>query len=184
MPKVSIELSDYASDVLGRDTAAAMDMAARILASEVRDLEDAFSEQEWRALAGVFADTPFPPERDPGNRMVFEIEDCAAVRDLAADFNVGVADLLTKVKGLTASQQWAVLTTVQFAAVHAPTRLDSEMWWTLAYRRAQGEATAAASKKRPRPRQAKSPDIAHARHTMTKGAEALADQTPSEGVPA
>jgi hypothetical protein len=159
-------------------------MAARILASEVRDLEDAFSAQEWRALAGVLAGVRFPPERDPGNRMVFEIEDCAAVRDLADDFNVGVADLLARVKGLTAAQQWAVLTTVQFAAVHAPTRLDSEMWWTLAYRRAQGEATAAASKKRPRPRQAKSPDIAHARHTMTKGPEALAEQAPSAGVPA
>jgi hypothetical protein len=184
MPKVSIELSDYASEVLGRDAAAAIDMAARMLASEVRDLENAFSEQEWRALAGVFADTPFPPERDPGNRMVFEIEDCAAVRDLAADFNVGVADLLTKVKGLTAAQQWAVLTTVQFAAAHAPTRLDSEVWWTLAYRRAQLGSPSAAVKKRAHARQAKSPDIAHAYHTMTKGPQALADQTPGEGGPA
>jgi hypothetical protein len=183
MAKHTIELSEYASEVLGRD-AAAMEMAARILASEVQDLEDAFSEQEWRALAGVLADTAFPPERDPGNRMVFEIEDCAAVRDLADDFNVEVADLLTKVKGLTAAQQWAVLTTVQFAAAHAPTRLDSEVWWTLAYRRAQGVSPSAASKKRPRSRQAKSQEIAHARHTMTKGPEALADQPHSEGVPA
>jgi hypothetical protein len=184
MAKVSVELSEYASGVLGREAAAAMDMAARILASEVRDLEDAFSAQEWRALAGVFADTPFPPERDPGNRMVFEIQDCAAVRDLAADFNVGVADLLTKVKGLTAAQQWAVLTTVQFAVRQAPTRLDSEMWWTLAYRRTQLGSPSAAVQKRPRPRQAQSPDIAHARHTMTKGPEVLADQTPSASVPA
>jgi hypothetical protein len=181
MAKHTIELSEYASEVVGRD-AAAMEMAARILASEVRNLEEAFSEQEWRALSGVFADTAFPPERDPGNRMLFEIEDCAAVRNLAADFNVGVADLLTKVKGLTAAQQWAVLTTVQFAAAHAPTRLDSEMWWTLAYRRAQGGAPSAAVKKRAHARQAKSLEIAHARHTMTKGPEALADQPHSDGV--
>jgi hypothetical protein len=181
MAKHTIELSEYASEVVGRD-AVAMEMAARILASEVRDLEDAFSEQEWRALAGVLVNTVFPPERDPGNRMVFEIEDCAAVRDLADDFNVEVADLLTKVKRLTASQQWAMLTTVQFAAAHAPTRLDSEVWWTLAYRRAQGGAPSGAVKKRPRSRQVKSQEIAHARHTMTKGPEALANQTPGDGV--
>ena len=183
MPKHTMELSDYASEVVGRE-AATVEMAVRILAAEVRALEDVFSEQEWRALAGVLANTVFPPERDPGKRMGFEIEDCAAVCDLAEAFNVEVAGLLVRVQGLTAAQQWAVLSTVQFAAAHVPTRLDSEVWWTLTYRRAQGMSPSGVVKKSSRSRQPKPQKMAHDRHTMTKGPEALADQTSREGLPA
>jgi hypothetical protein len=184
MPKHTIDLTATACDVLGHSTADAVssvELAARIMAAEVRDLESYFMPQEWRVLACALAESTFPPNREPGNRIIFELQDITHIRDVSTEFNVVLDELVAKVSQLTVPQQWSVVATVQLAVTHCPTQLDSEEWWTLDYRHAAHQPTDATSKRRSTRRQAKSPEKAQSRHTMTDGTQALADQPLSEG---
>ena len=181
MSKQTIELSDDAIAMFGSDLSHAIEIAALIFAAGVRDLESYFTPHEWRAVAHAIGTATFPTDRNLGKRMVYEIEDYDDTYNLAHTCNVVVADVLTKVHGLTSSQLWCVLATVQFAVAHVPTRLDAEEWWTLSFRRAQVVVPNEPPKKRPPRRQEKSQEKEKSHLTMTEGDSALADQPLTTG---
>jgi hypothetical protein len=177
MSKQTIELSNSAAQILGNrasDVMVSVEMASRILAATVQQTEDCFEAQEWRLLAHAIKDSDFPAGRDPARRLVFELEDFADSYSLFAEYGVSLPALVDKVNGLSESQCWALITTVQLAGTHCPTQIDRKEWWTLAYRLQVGEPIDGRKKSKSQKKEGKPEVGASDRQTVTKEAETYA----------